>query len=349
MHATGSVECSSCGYRNPSRPLVRAMFDEDLVGTRAMLAGNPLTEACSVCGSPVTTATAATFLDPERRFAAALMIGPRDHVILDELRRTSPGWRFDVQRQANAFNSVVGGHLEKIATDAQPLVAEALAAARDESGAKQAALLARGEYGGPTRSTLNALDLVGGSRQRDAHEIAPGLATLAAFRALRARTDAVAALDASVPSRLIGDRAIARLVGMGMGMGAASSLGPAPGGFPQPAAELPIELGAAPMVAAAWASDRTGTAFSPPGPAVWATCVIDWFELRPDAPTALGPDDFLRRTVDHVQIANVLVMKSIGRPDRVPLVDLAERKGLLGGIDFTSHISQVLGPDWRRR
>ena len=108
---------------------------------------------------------------------------------------------------------------------------------------------------------------------------------------------------------------------------------------------MTLERAVAPLLAGAWACDRRRTGYPASGAALWATAVVVWLYERPHAASALGPNDFLLRTVDNVQVANAAVAnlsKDPTDPARVELVDEIERRGLFGGIDFIGHADRIL-------
>jgi len=348
MHGTGAVECETCGYAVRAVGLIQIPFDDDPGNATAMLDADPLVEPCPNCGNPVASISAVAFVDAESRVAACLAVDDHGAALAEELHRSNEGWSFSVQRRPEDLARAVRTHLEALASQGAALAADLLKVVRKESGLKVQKFVFAQSAPTPSRRMLSALGVLGGDGKTVAETVAPFIATRHSFHGLTARADPIDALDALVPSWLVGERAIAHLVGFGIGMGAGASLGPPPG-LPKPNANLPVKAGMAPLLAAAWASDRTGATFGPPGPALWATCVVDWLLQHPDAAGSLGPDEFLRRTVDNVQVANVGVTKMLEDPTRTWLIDAIEQRGLFGAIDFAGHLKQVLGPEGRAR
>jgi hypothetical protein len=339
-----SVQCETCGYAVPAVGLIQIPFDDDRENVAEMLAAGPLVAPCPNCGSAVASISAIAFVDAENRVAACLAVDEHGEALADELRRSDTGWTFSVHGRPEELARSVRSHLDSLAAQAAAIISDLAKAVQKESARKIQKFVFAPSARTPSRRMLNAIGMLGGAGKASAETVAPIIATRHSFHCLVARTDTVAALDASVPAWLVNEREIARLVGFGMALGAGASIGSFPG-MPPPNRNVPMEAGVAAVLAAAWASDRTGTTFAHPGAPIWATCVVDWLLRYPGAAATLGPDDFLRRTVDNVQVANVGVAKLVEDRTRTGLIDELERRGLFGGIDFAAHLKQVLGID----
>lgn len=334
-----TVQCQTCGFANRSYGLVRIQFDDDQPNVQALLAAEPLEAPCGNCGSPVASISAAAFVDAENRVAVCLAADERGVALAEELRRSADGWSFSVHRRPEDSAPVIRAHLGSLAVKGSVLSAGLAKAARKESGRELRKVVYGKSAALPSRRMLSALAMLGGDGKDLAKTVAPFIATRHSFQSLTDRTDATQSLDALVPPLLVSER-VGFLVGFGMPLGASHFVPP---GFPAPNTKLPAEVGTAPVLAAAWASDRTGVTFTWPGPAIWAECVVRWLEQHLDAAAALGSADFLRRTVDNVQIANTLAGVMIKTPARLELIDAVEERGLFGGIDFAAHLEQMFG------
>jgi hypothetical protein len=334
-----TVECRSCGFANCSLGLVQIRFDDDQAKLRVLLDADPLVAPCGNCGELVASISAVAFVDSENRVAACLAADARGVALAEEVRRGASGWSFSLYRRPEELATVIHAHLVSLASKGSALAAGLFKAARQESGGQVRKLVFGESAPIPSRRMLSALAMLGGDSKMMAETVAPFIAARHSFQSLIARTDATQALDALVPPLLVSGR-IGFLVGFGMPLGATQLTLP---GLSEPNTSLPAEVGIAPVLAAAWASDRTGATFERPGPAVWAECVVRWLDQHPDAAAALGPPEFLRRTVDNVSIVNFTVLKMLEHPTRLEFIDMVERLGLFGGIDFAAHLEQTFG------
>lgn len=335
--------CETCGYQFASPELVEVDFDEDVESTAAMLERDPLVALCRNCGSPVVVAVAAAFLDRDQRFASCLVHDASGERLVERLRATNrEGWRFEVASRPEDLASSVRAHLTSVAAQVDALWERQSPRFRRVSPKVISDLIESETASMPSRAMLNALGVLGGERKERANELAPMLALRNARISLADAEDATVSLDAAVGAWLVDTPAVVFLLQLGMSAGA--TLGIPPPGVRKPPVLL-LEQAVAPLLAGAWACDRRRAGYPAPGPTLWATAVVVWLHERPDAAASLGPNDFLLRTVDNVQVANMTFSVLAKEPTdsaREALVSELERRGLFGGIDFVAHVDRIM-------